>query len=93
MSSDTKVSPKFSDNLYREMRDLIANCGTEANKHDLAIVTIEACIDNGINTKPQLIGFLQHLGFERGHIAHMLNFETASSRWRCTDGTYVINSA
>ena len=91
MSSDTKVSPKFSDNLYREMKDLIASCGSEANKHDLAIVTIEACIDNGINTMPHLIGFLQHLGFKRGHIAHVLNFETASSRWRCIGGANALN--
>lgn len=93
MSTDTKSRSTFPDNLHQEMADLIANCGSEANKHDLAIVTIEACIDNGVNTKPHLIGFLQHLGFKRGHIAKMLEFETRSSRWRCVDGVYHVNPA
>lgn len=93
MSTDTKLRSKFSDNLYQEMEDLITSCGPEANKHDLAIVTIEACIDNGINTKPHLIGFLQNLGFKPGHIALILKFETASRRWRCVEGVYHVNPA
>lgn len=93
MSSETKIRPAFSDALYQEMKELIASCGPEANKHDLAIVTIEACIENGIDTKPHLIGFLQHLGFKRGHIANTLKFETASTRWRCIDGVYCLNPA
>lgn len=80
--------PPFSDALYQEMNDLIASCGTEANRHDLAIVTIEASLDNGINTKSHLIGFLQHLGFDRGHIAKLLDHETRSRRWQCVDGVY-----
>lgn len=83
----------FSDNLYCEMKELIANCGSDANKHDLAIVTIEACLDNGINTMPHLIGFLQHLGFKRGHIANTLKFETLASRWSCIDGVYASTPA
>lgn len=80
--------PPLSDSLYQDMTDLIANCGAEANRHDLAIVAIEASLDNGINTKRHLIGFLQHLGFDRGHIANLLKFETASCRWQCVDGVY-----
>ena len=93
MPFETKTRPAFSDALYQEMKELIASCGQEVNKHDLAIVTIEACIDNGIDTKPHLIGFLQHLGFTRGHIANTLKFETVSTRWRCIDGVYCLNPA
>lgn len=93
MSTDTKLRSKFSDNLYEEMKDLIASCGSEANKHDLAIVTIEACIDNGVNTKSHLIGILQHVGLDRGHLAITLEVETASRRWRCVEGVYHVNPA
>ena len=78
----------FSDALYQDMKNLIASCGVEANRHDLAIVVIEASLDDGINTKPHLIGFLQHLGFDRGHVANLLKFETASRRWQCVNGVY-----
>ncbi|WP_447750843.1 hypothetical protein [Sphingopyxis fribergensis] len=88
MLTDPSGRPSFSNALYQEMKDLIASCGAEANRHDLAIVAIEASLDNGINTKRHLIGFLQHLGFDRGHIANLLKFETASRRWQCIDGIY-----
>ena len=88
MTNASNGRPTFSDNLLQEMKDLIASCGSEANKHDLAIVTIEACMDNGMNTKPHLIGFLQHVGFKPGHIAELLKHETRSRRWQCVDGVY-----
>ena len=88
MFNDSTGRPAFSDALYQEMKDLIASCGAEANRHDLAIVVIEASLDNGINRKNHLIGFLQHLGFDRGHVAHLLKFETASRRWQCIEGVY-----
>lgn len=93
MNNEIQFPSKYPDTLYQDMKDLIASCGPDANKHDLAIVTIEACIENGMNTKPHLIGFLQHVGFKRGHIAKILGFETASRRWRCVDGVYHVNPA
>lgn len=93
MSTDTKHRSTSTEDLRQEMEDLIASCGPAANKHDLAIITIEACIDNGVNTKPHLIGILQNVGLDRGHIAITLEVETASRRWRCVEGVYHVNPA
>ena len=70
--------------LFDRLRGLIQACGPEANKHDQAIAVIAACIDEGVNTRPRIVGVMKHLGFSTAHAARMLNESTGChpSRYR-----------
>lgn len=79
--------------LFNGFRELLDSCGLETSKHDRAIVLIEACIDQGIDTRARIVGVAKHLGFEHGHIAILLAQNTGRSpdsyRWqRDKDGQY-----
>jgi hypothetical protein len=80
------------DALYHDLDDLIAAC-EGANRHDQAIAAISFCIDEGINTGPQIIGMLKRRKFNSRHIGLLLH-DLASSDparhfwWRDGDGVY-----
>lgn len=80
---------EHSSNLIGRLRNLRDSCGEGSNKHDLAIVLISACLDEGVNTKTSIIGVLTAVGFNPKHVAIVLKNETgnnpASSRWRIDD--------
>lgn len=88
MNGTSPNRPNVSDADCQAIKDMIAGCGSAANRHDLAIISIEASLDIGVNTKRHLIGFLNYLGFDRGHVAELLKHETRSGRWQCVDGVY-----
>jgi hypothetical protein len=67
------TSASASPELLQSLRQLIASCGSKANKHDVAIVCIQACIADGVDTKPFIIGTLMRVGFKSGHVALLLD--------------------
>lgn len=56
--------------VFRRLRALAADCGT--NKHEIAIALITACILEGWDTGPQIIGALKKLDFDHRHVAILL---------------------
>ncbi|MCB4862723.1 hypothetical protein K7W03_24355 [Sphingobium sp. PNB] len=92
----TAIDPPVPDaELFDRLRGLIQACGTEANKHDQAIAVIAACIDEGLNTRPRIVGAMRHLGFSAAHAAMMLNEATGCDpsryRWqRDSTGRYSL---
>ena len=79
--------------LYTVLFDLKAACGPTANKHDIAIVLIEACIDNGWDTRSQIVGALREQGLNYRHVNITLNKGTGTHpkgfRWYLdTHGRY-----
>lgn len=80
--------------VFARLRALAADCGT--NKHDVAIALITACIIEGWDTGPQIIGTLCKLGLDRRHVAILLK-ESAGTNpdrhfWRRDgDGRYSLH--
>ena len=79
--------------LFTRLRRLIADCGPSANKNDKVWVAISACIDEGVDTRPQIVGVIKALGFDPRHVAMLLNSATgdnpARHTWkRDTEGHY-----
>ncbi len=58
--------------IFKELRALKAAC-RRADAHSRAIVLIQACIDNGINTRSRIRGSLIKLGFNADHAVIVLN--------------------
>ena len=94
----TAINPPVREAmLFDRLRGLIQACGPEANKHDQAIAVIAACIDEGLNTRPRIVGAMKHLGFSTAHAAMILNEATGSDpsryRWqRDSSGRYSLLS-
>lgn len=76
---------KFND-LLEGLRWLDNECGPSVNKNDRATVLIHACLDQGANTRAQIMALLKHLGFDYRHIAIILKAGTGNDpsrdRWR-----------
>ncbi len=86
-----------TDGLFARLRLLREQCGPTANEHDLAYILINACIEEGINTKAHMNGVLRHLDLSRGFIAITLKQGTGSNpesfAWRCVEGVYSSHDA
>ena len=82
----TIVQSDSSAALFDRLRGLIDACSLEANRHDQAIAVITACIDEGIDTRPRIVGMMKHLGFDYRHAAMTLNdaagIDSDRHRWR-----------
>lgn len=78
---------------FDRLRKLMVRCGK--NKNDRAIAVISACIMEGFDTRPRIIGALKHLGFNPRHAAMILNDGTGrpDSHWwhRDADGRYSLH--
>ena len=82
-------------NVIPRLRGLLEDCGPGISKHDLAIILITACIDEGLNTRPRIVGALKSLGFNSRHVAIVLKYETGdnpeSKRWQVRkEGVYCL---
>ena len=94
------MTPTNSDDdsiaLFNRLRGLKAACGPRINKHDLAIVLISACIDEGLDTRPRIVGALRSLGLDYRHVAITLKQGTGVSptlhRWhRDAEGRHSLH--
>ena len=63
--------------VFGRLRALAAVCGT--NKHDIAMALITACILEGWDTGPQIIGTLSKLDLNPGHVAIILKEATGTN--------------
>jgi hypothetical protein len=89
--------PTFSDDeldaLYDRLGQLIEQCGN--NKNDRAVAAIGACILEGIDTKPHILGVLKR-HFTTSHLSIMLDGGNKSMRhdipWRLdkATGRYIL---
>ena len=85
-------STRDIDAIYRDLGTLLEGCeGT--SRHDQAIAAISFCIDEGINTGPQIIGMLKRKEFNPRHIGLLLHDLAGSDParhfwWRDGDGVY-----
>ncbi len=62
----SNASAEDVTSIFKELRALKAAC-RRADSHSRAIVLIQACIDNGINTRARIRGTLPQLGFDADH--------------------------
>jgi hypothetical protein len=81
--------------LFQRLGELSRTCGA-ANKNELAIVLISACIIDGVNTMPRIIGVLKRFGLTRQHIAITLNREAGPDHvrhhwYRHSNDTYLLH--
>lgn len=87
---------KFND-LLEGLRWLDNECGPSVNKNDRATVLIHACLDQGGNTRAQIMALLKPLGFDYRHIAIILKAGTgndpAHHRWQQDDNGVYRNLA
>jgi len=63
--------------VFERLRALKADCG--ANKHDQAVALISACILEGLDTGPRIVGALTAIGMNPNHIRIMLRELTGAS--------------
>jgi protocatechuate 3,4-dioxygenase beta subunit len=89
----TEITDAALDALVDRIRQLIYDCGPTANRHDLAVVAIEACIAEGADTKADLMRVLVRAGFKAGHVAMVLDprkgpFASAEHWQADADGRY-----
>ena len=77
------------------IHDMLVRTCPEANKHDVAMIMISACLRVGIDVRNRIISELSRLGLNPAHIAIMLDKNTGSSadlyHWKLVDGRYVAN--
>ena len=80
-----------TDPVMRLQR-LLEGYGSEGNMHEKAIMLIEACIMEGLNTGPAIIGALKRLGFNPRHVAIILRGDAQyACRWlKDADGIYSL---
>ncbi len=93
----SSLRPIAIDVVLDRLRQLLDACGT-SNRHDLVIVAIEALIEEGVNTGPQIIGAARSLGFKACHVGVILGKSEGGNpdrhRWqRGTDGVYRLHPA
>ena len=67
----SNASAEDVTSIFKELRALKAAC-RRADSHSRAIVLIQACIDNGINTRARIRGTLAKLGFNADHAVIVL---------------------
>lgn len=81
----TRTREEFEE-LLGGLRKLDRSLGPAVNKHDRVIVLVHACLDQGANTRAQIMALLKPLGFDRRHIAIVLKAETGNDptrhRWQ-----------
>ncbi|WP_298200368.1 hypothetical protein [Novosphingobium sp.] len=66
------AAPEQVSRIFKELRELKVAC-RRADAHSRVIVLIQACIDNGINTRSRIRGTLNKLGFNEDHVVIVLN--------------------
>lgn len=71
---------------FRRLRALKSDLRLKCNKNDAAITMIDACLDEGFDTRPRIVGVLGKIGLNARHIAMTLNHGTgadpARHRWQ-----------
>ncbi|QGP77779.1 hypothetical protein [Sphingobium sp. CAP-1] len=76
----------------KRLRRLLDTHGSGGNKHEQATMLIEACIMEGLNTAPKIVGALRQLGFDPRHAAIVLKGDTDyAHRWvKDANGIYSL---
>ena len=81
--------------LIDRLRELKEACQT-SNQNHVVIVLAIACIEEGVDTKPHIIGALRRLGFGPPHVGALLDREAGANpklyRWhKSREGRYTVH--
>jgi hypothetical protein len=80
MTTTEQPTPAASAALFRRLGELRDACGATMNKHEAVRTMIKALIaDEGINERRNIIGVLHHIGFNRRHVALLLQDGTGDN--------------
>jgi hypothetical protein len=81
--------------IFQRLRKLKADCGFKPSKNDLAVVLISACIEEGLDTGPRIVGALAKLGLNKSHAGLTLRQgagQAEAHRWfRDGEGRYHLH--
>lgn len=81
--------------FFQGLRELDQACRPNGNKHDRVTALICACIDEGIDTGPRVVGAIKRLGFNAQHVGKLLHDHTGSDparhHWQRTEAGRYIN--
>lgn len=93
LPAKSTVSTSDVNAIFERLRQLDRKCGSTANRHDRATVLICACIEEGMDDSPRIIGALRSLGFNPRHVGKLLRDGTGNDprrHWWHRDhaGTY-----
>jgi hypothetical protein len=83
MTTENDGSAASSKRLFEDLGKLKTESGP--NKHDQAITLISACILNGVDTWPGIVGVLTKLDFKWEHVSRILRQENGNpplGRWK-----------
>ncbi|WP_428629927.1 hypothetical protein [Sphingopyxis sp.] len=81
--------------MFDRLSALLRNIALSTNKNDQVNTLIAACIAEGKVTKKEIIGIAVHFGFNRYHVAKMLEhgigYDPTSGHWRRNqDGSFSL---
>lgn len=93
LPANTPLPPSDVSAIFERLRQLDRKCGPTANLHDRVTVLICACIEEGINAGPRIIGAIKHIGYNSRHVGKLLRDGTGNDprrHWWYRDpvGTY-----
>ena len=94
MTNDHEGGP--SSEFLERLRGLKDACGWPKDKHSVAKALITACIEEGVATRPLIVGALKSVGLNYRHVAITLNEGTGEAperdRWRLDEtGRYSLH--
>jgi hypothetical protein len=91
----TSSNPTTPLGLIDDIRELVEACGPTVNKNDKAIVAIELCISEGVDTERHIVSCLMQAGFDNGHAGSVLNKNCGRSPrylwWLGADSRYRLH--
>jgi hypothetical protein len=88
------AKPVANPDPMKRLQRLLDTIRPGTNRHEQATVMIEACIGEGFDTRPRIIGALRQLGFDPRHIAITLKGDNPyGGRWlRSAGGIYSLTA-
>jgi hypothetical protein len=94
---NTSTNPITPPGLIDDIRSLVATCGPGVNQNDKAIVAIELCISQGVDTEGHIVGCLMRAGFGNRHAGTVLNKNAGGAPnrhrwWRDAAGRYRVHT-
>lgn len=76
------------DEIFQRLRELKSNLGKPTNADNRLTAMIAACIDEGINTSPRIIGAALQLGFDLRHTRRVLRSGIGHTWHRAADDRF-----
>lgn len=88
VSLSRKAPAAEVDEIFQRLRELKSILGKPTNADNRLIAMIAACIDEGINTSPRIIGAARQLDFDVRHIRRVLRSGVGHTWHRAPDDRF-----